>query len=402
MADKLVVLGGTGDAYLICALAQVYRDNHHREPEIVVRQRLSAVCDLFPGLVYSIDEDLVNKGERERDYQTQHQNTPFTDQPYYTHPCFVRSPTKVDALTAHPDASQADMYRMMLHLPPDAPLTLPTIPQVVPQARSIVVITESTSWPNTQPAFWAGLIRVLLGNNKWNIFINVMEHCTLTGLFEACASAEFVIGPQCGVMSILTTGRFPCRKIFCTPSVDDNFRPDFWARQTYPYGYVTKFAGEDYEVDEYKIEDGNHQELINTILYRMNTLQGQLDPNPVTSVTMPLTPGDFLDRYAVLAIKGDKQVLTDPRELLRYKEQYRLLMRRVPEAVQQHFESLLALHAETYNVLQELVPASLESDSTELAQAHSIVIRLNKRRVQIKQEIDRVCHAPYTEVKTYW
>lgn len=344
---------------------------------------------------------MVGHAENNQAFQRSYDNLLFARDVFYVHPCFERSGVRVDQFTARPDLSQAAMYRAMLRLPVDASLTLPRLPPVAPRRNSVLLIPESTSWPNTQPKFWARLAEILAKVGR-DVIVNDRAW-PLSALFRQCAAAEWVIGPQCGVMSILATGRFPCRKTFATPSMDDNAYVDQWADHTYPYAYVTKFAGEDHDVEEIKITDVNHADVIAAIA---NGVNGQRlrphDPAPVTSIWMPLTPGDFLDRLAVLTVKRSR---FDPmrraavdREYRRYVEAARRLGT-LPQAAQTAYKRLRAVHELAFTALDGLVPGALNGGAD--AEAHSAAIRFNAERVELKNEIDRAMHAPYLEVKRY-
>jgi hypothetical protein len=405
---RLVVLGGTGDAYLICALVAAFREHHHRDDvEVVLRTKLSAVGGLFPDVRCVIDDVLVTHAEENQAFQRSHDNQLLASDTFYAHPCFARSGVRVDQLTAKEHISQADMYRAMLRLPPAAPLTLPRVPRGKRVPNTVLMLTESTSWPNTQPTFWPVLADALRDSDRHVIF-NVPSW-SLAKLFETCAEAEWVIGPQCGVMSILVTGQFPCMKTLATPSTDKYVSPNenWWATRTYPYGYVTKFAGEDHAVEEFKITDDNHFDVVSAIAAGMNARRPawKHSPEPVTTISMPLTPGDFLDRLAVLAVKRARldreQRAGVEREYQRYVEARARL--RLPRVAEDAYDDLVRLHEGTFDLLEVIVPAALKANGaiSDDVRLHVKAIKLNKTRVELKRIIDQACHAPYTEVKSY-
>lgn len=398
VSKKVVVLGGTGDAYLISAL-HAAAQGVHGPIEIVTRERLACVPEMF-GIPHSVDDGLVTRAEQDFNFQRDHNNI-HSNEIFYAHPCFIRTPFRVDHLTTKPDVSQADMYKMMLLINPYAPLTLPNLPDVEQEEGRVTLIEDSTSWPNTQSSFWPHLVGALQ-DAGWQVAVND-RGWSLSELFLRCASSEWVIGPQCGVMSVLVTGEFKCRKTLATPSLDGNIRPEYLARETYPYGYVTKFSNRDYDVEEFKIENHNHDELIHSIVHGANGRRlWSHNPWPVHTIQVSLTPGDFLDRLAVLTVK--RQRLPDhlraaqEREFLRYQEQYRQGGFENTE-VQKLYHELRELHLHTYEVLDSLVPETLNGGAS---QDFVAMVRFNKDRVRLKTEIDRVCHAPYTEVKSYY
>ena len=401
-----VVLGGSGDAYLICALVPALRAHYGTEVKVVLRSRLAAVARLFPDLEYEVNEALVDNAEQDHGFQKSHPNDLFLNgSPYYAHPSFTRTPFRVDWMTTKPDASQADMYRMMLGLPPTAPLALPTLPSDRVERGTVVIIEDSTSWPNTQPTFWPKLADALKSAG-WSVAVND-KSWSLDGLLTRCAKAEWVIGPQCGVVSILVTGQFPCRKTLATPAIDGNRRPEYLAPETFPYAYVTKFANTDFDIEEFKIEDDNHASLVKSILTGSNARRLRPhDPSPVMSVMMPLAVGDFLDRLAVLLVKhknfsGPKRAAIE-RERLRYVEACRQLSL-TPE-VETLFGELIDIHERTYELHAKGVPAALGDDPLTTADTArlTLAVQYNRDRMDIRAKIDELCHSPYTDIKDYF
>lgn len=401
---QLVVLGGSGDAFLVCSLYRAFCDYHQQsDVEVVLHSRLAPVAQMFE-VPYRTDDDLVLRAQNDHQFQADYDNDRLShDRPFYAHPCFLRSRIRVDWLTTRWDASQADMYRLILGIPPSSSLLLPRVPNVQQVPNSVMLITESTSWPNTQPAFWT-LLGGALRRAGWSVVFNDLAW-SLEDLLTWCAGAEWVIGPQCGVMSILVSGRFACRKTLCTPNLDGNRRPEYLAPETYPYGYVTKFTNLDFEVEEFKVSDDDHAEVVEMVLNGVNGRRlAPHDPSPVLTVQAPLAPGDFLDRLAILEVKRQQFDRTRcagiEREYQRCLEVKRQLP--LPPQVEELYQDLVRLHDACFVTLGQLVPAVLEAGGEGDFLDHAAVIRANRRRVELKQAIDRLCHSPYTEVKDYY
>lgn len=396
---RIVVLGGSGDAYLVSALMGAFKRHHGRDAEIVLRQRIAPVADLF-GVHYVVDDALVTQAEQDHGFQATYENHFGGASPYYAHPCFIRSPVRIDKLTTKPDVSQADMYRMILCLPHDAPLDLPTPPAVAKESGTVVMLTDSTSWPNTQPEFWPMLAEALRAAG-WQVAMNDM--CwSLAELLARCTAAEWVIGPQCGVTSIMVTGQFPCRKTLATPNIDGNRRPEYLAAETFPYAYVTKFANQDHDVEEFKISDDNHAEIVDLIVNGQNARRlWPHNPAPVKSISMPLTPGDFLDRLAVLTVKRElfrpERRAAIEREYQRHAEARR--QANLGAEADGMFDALVDLHRANFKLLERMVPAALEAGMG--ADDHVAAVKSNQERARIKRAIDLACRAPYCEIKSY-
>ncbi len=408
---RLVSIGGSGDIYLVCALFDAFRRHHNRDDvTIVSKRKYAAVANLFK-VPFIGDDEMVRQAEQDGAMQRTYENQVLSNvMPFYVHPCFLRSEIRVDRLTTKPDASQADMYRMILQLPADAPLTVPDLPVVATEPNTVLMIPEAVSWPNDQPAFWdklaAGLAgagrQVLINDPKWS----------LQELFTRAMRTEWVIGPQCGVMSILVTGQFPCRKTLASAALTDaNKKLSFLSPQTFPYAYVTKFSNLDYDVEEFEITSENHGEIVDAIVNGQNALRLRpVDPRPVLTVHAPLSPGDFLDRLVVLRVKrqmfqGARRAGIE-REYRRF-EDLRKLLPYSPEIVE--LEGALAkVHILAFALLEEMVPIARRSfepladlDAGHYGN-HLQIVDLNRTRVGLKREIDRVCRGPYTEVKSYY
>lgn len=401
---KLVALYGTGDCYLLSALFRSFLDHHESRvgaAALICKPEHEAIPLMF-GIEPTLDADLVRQGESNLTLQANHDNHIGQNNVVFVHPSFVRSGVRIDHLTAHSFVSQADLYRGLLHLPMNTPLAKPDISSHIDpdfgQDR-VLLIPEARSWPNSQPGFWTLLAAMLKGAGH-EVEINQPDW-SLTRLLNEIGVSSWVIGPQCGVMSILCEAQFPCRKTFCTPSVPKPRPLGFLVDQTFPYGYVTKFAGHDWAVDEYEIGDKNHELIISHILASADVWP---HPKPVTSFSMPLTPGDFLDRLAVLMVKGanfkDARRVAVRRELERYVEVYTSQ----PKAfvrVGREFEELIAVNQNIFTHSATLVPEAIDGNISNL-QAHARIIQLNKRRVELKQQIDQAMDAAYSEVKDYY
>ena len=398
---RIVVFGGTGDVYLISALVEAFKKRHGRnDVELIIKNGHSYIAELF-GVKYVTDDALISKAETDIALQRDYDNVIAEDRLFFAHPSFLRTNMRVDHLTTRSDVSQADMYKIILRIPPDVQLALPTIPAKPQIHGKVVVISDARSWPNLQPTFWPALATAL-SYAGWNVQVN-NPRWSLRELFAHCMSAEWVIGPQCGVMSILTTGRFPCRKTFATPDIDGNAAFIF-STHTFPYGYVTKFSNEDYDVEEFKIAANTHGDLIEAIVNGSNSLRlWPHNPNPVTTVNVSLSPGDFLDRLAVLTVKRNRFPVEKRAAIERQYQRYvesRLRLKASME-IDELFDKLVNLHDEIFDLLERMVVSAIGEDSITI-EDHIQAVRSNKIRIELKQAIDAACHAPYSETKSYY
>lgn len=397
---RIVILGGTGDVYLLSALFEAFQRHHGREAELVIRSRYDCIPEMFgPAIRFVRDDALIDRAEQDVTLQRDYENDFIDGREFYAHPTFWRTHMRVDHLTTKPDVSQADMYKIILRLPPNIPLALPTVPAADMVPGRVIVIPEARSWPNLYPDFWDLLVRKL-SLAGWNAQSNAHSGWTLRDLLQNCGKAEWVIGPQCGVMSILTTGRFPCRKTFATPDVDGRW---LFSQRTFPYAYVTKFSNQDYDVEEFKITDANKYELVDVIVGGANGLRlWPHDPAPTFTFSMPVTPGELLDRFAVLTVKRTR--LSGPQRAAIERE-YQRLYEASHAVFANHeamalFAELVALHDHAFMLLEKLVPAALADALTDPAD-HVAAIKANKARIEIKRKIDAALRSPYYEVKSY-
>lgn len=388
---RLACIGGTGDVYLVCALAPEVAARSHGAPvTVAVPAKYAAIPQMFDQRFEIADEE-IRTAEGDEHLKREYDNYIAPGRTFYAHPCFTRN-QRLDELTVLPRSpSQADMYRALLGLPADAPLALPRLPVATPIRGDAILLTDAVSWPNTKPRFWHALERDMRAAG-WNVRVN-SPSWPLVELLARCAFAELVVGPQCGVMSILVAGRFLCRIVMATPAIDAG--PWFTVgkrtlHDTLPYAYVTKFDGQDYDVEEHFLTDTNHGAVIRSILAAPRAPR---DPRPVESITMPLTPGDFLDRLAVLTVKMDR--FPPERRALVEREYRRYALAAPPGFVDSvEFRRLLDVHYTAFDFLERTAP---DPDTD-----HGVAFRLNRTRTIIKNEVDVARRAPYTEVKSYY
>jgi hypothetical protein len=143
--------------------------------------------------------------------------------------------------------------------------------------------------------------------------------------------------------------------------------------------------------------------LADRVLRGRNVRRVPHDPSPVLTIWAPLAPGDFLDRFAVLTAKRARFDPTQRALIEREYRRFHVIYEQTvwPDGITALFTSLVALHLETFDAFQKTVPEAI--DGRPIGQeAHEEAIRLNRRRVELKNEVDALCHGPYTEVKSYY
>jgi hypothetical protein len=382
---KLVTLFGTGDTYLVCSLFHAF-ETKYGPATIVCKSAHEAIPKMFE-LPYELDDATVALAEANQ--------WDATDNRVYVHPSCPLNYTRPDQFFFKCGSiSQADMYRALLDLPLDTPLERPKLYKTQQIDDKVFIIHEAKSWPNTQPVFWRKLNNAL---KEAGYIVDWNTSGTLAELFWHCAKAGWVIGPQCGVMGILCHAQFPCRKSFCTPSVEQSRPVSFPVKHTFPYAYVKNFTGEDYDVDEYEVGDHNHDVLI-AKLFSPGANVSRMTA-PLSTVNTPLAPGDFLDRLAVLTVKMEKFTPEHKHSIRREHDRLWSIYKNDPFCGT-YLDALINLHRETFDVCAKHVPICMTGQEDE---AGSVVLaQFNKRRVELKQQIDRLRNSAYSEVKDYY
>lgn len=396
--QRVVVLGGLGDTYLLCTLYAGICE-HHGPTKLVIKTRYEAVAQLFPGrLDYELSDEAYAI-EADKHFQQTYFNRLGCSDNFYPHPCMAHTEVRLcEATTRAGRFSQADMFRLICRLPLDTQLWRPHV-YAVPRLGTVLLV-EAFTWPNTQPGFYLKL-KTALEENGWSVTVND-DKLPLVDLFALAATSEWVIGPQCGLMSIFIHGQWPCRKTLATPDIDGR-KLDYWSKTTFPYAYAQTFSGMDFDIEEYKITD-DHAGLIRTIMEGPNALRIRPhDTQPVLTIDFPLTPGDLLDRYAVLVVKrnrfSDERRAAVERDFQRHAEASRNLLTNTVVAAL--FSEMVQLHNETFDLLEKLVPAAIAGEALGM-QEHSAAIRANKSRVLLRQKADALLRGAYTEVKSYY
>lgn len=390
---RLVSLFGTGDTYLVCALARAFEKHHGITTKVICKSSHRYIPELFGlGSAFEVADALVADAESNSTRQRFHANEIADGSTYFVHPSFVRSNIRVDqfTFTCRP-ISQADMYKALLHLPLDTPLDRPSFKLAEqPPGKRVFLIREVRSWPNSQPVFWDKLHSTLT-EHEYKVLPNQPEW-DLKDLLSACAISDWVIGPQCGVMSILCHARFPCRKSFCTPQQV----PGIPITATMPYAGVRTFAGEDYDVDEHVVSDNNYS----AIIHRLLAGAEKRNQNPVVTVDTPLSLGDFMDRLAVLLAKYSKFDTVGRTKLQRELDRLCVIYTGIGSPLVDDLNELVGIHQRTFDAAAEYVPAAFAGRNNE--EMHRLAILLNRQRVEIRQGIDVKMGAAYTEIKDYY
>ena len=399
MTQRVVALGGLGDVYLVAALFGEYQARHPGA-RLVVKPNHLAITELFG--IDAEPSEVAFAMERDPERQRRELNDPSSPTVFWPHPCMLRTPIDLTpATTVDGRFTQARMFRLIMGLPIDVPLALPRVPAGEP-VRDSVMLVQAHTWPDTAPGFTERLADALRATGR-EVWINDGK-LPLRDLLARAARTEWVIGAQCGLMSIFVAGRWPCRKTIATPDIDNGKGGGYWAASTFPYAAVQTFSGMDFDIEELRIGD-DYEAAIGAILTGPNALRlWEHNPAPVVSIQASLSPGDFLDRYAVLLVKAENfdqnRRAAIARELQRATEIDHA--RNLSASVANLFFELIGIHAETFHLLAGLVSETVKGVSVADVCAHTAAINLNKRRFELKTRIDEALHGTGREVKSYY
>jgi hypothetical protein len=381
---------GTGDTYMTLAFAKAVERTRGQPTIVCVPPQHKAVASMFPGAS-------VFYGEPTTDHMLQ------PNELIVAHPSAVPKRVRIDHLCLLARRlTHADLWRAMLELSPDEPMPRGLVPPGTPASRTVLLLPEARSIPNSAPAFWVALADRLRAEG-WSVAENDASW-SLAELFDRCAASEWVIGPQCGVMAILCHAMFPCRKTIATPSLDGHS----YFKQTYPYMRVTTFSGEDYDdVEEVKVT-GDAARAVEEVMSGRHSQMLPVGHGQVFSIYGVMSVGDFLDRYSILELKVEN--FTPHKRALVMREY--LACRDVAETLNAKFSTLgpelwtayselVAVNRAAWNHNEASVTGMLR-DGVELSEHFALAARHNKDRVRLRNVINALCSSAHLEVKSYY
>lgn len=114
-------------------------------------------------------------------------------------------------------------------------------------------------------------------------------------------------------------------------------------------------------------------------------------------VSVELTPGDFLDRFAILMVKRTRLGTAFEDDCRRYAATAEPLL--AHPKVRALFDELVVVHVQTFDALETAVPHAFNGGMS--VDEHVSAIRLNRDRVRLKAAIDEAFDVP-GETKSYY
>jgi len=449
-----------GDTYLMCALVESFRQCHGHIADdivVVVKDSHRPIAEFFRKHISRIvtvpDAEMSRMAETLRN--THGPSTLRPDEMLFVHPQHLGD-GRLDAATQFPDYSQKNMYQHLLGIPYSAPLSTPEVAaelkakaQAFAQAhgikpgRSVLIMPDANSYPSVEDAFWHKL-STGLAEAGWSVFTNMSgsnnapRTRALDGsrgidppfeiLLPLAEQMGWVVATLTGGMNIIITAQVPCRKTVVAKGPRQGttfaFNDLIELRSAFPYAYQKTYDGEVYNIEELEVTGpDDYDACVSQILGGINNQHGAPPPAaPMVQMRAETTPGDVLDRITILQIK---QRYLDTREA-RHNVQRELLALQSEISFRGH-----ALSAELQSATQALYEANHEGwmtneiifkdfaddfgregwtlgpEASEQKRAERMIQSfrksqaLNRRRVEIKREINELLNCHVNEEKSY-
>lgn len=420
---------GLGDTYLVAALCQAFKQKYCLNGEklmLVVKEKHVDLAKMFPGIDqvgWLTDEQLRSV-------------VPLNDKPvpspgrfFYVHPSVVS--VRPDYCVAASRMSDAAMYALILGLHPETPLSLPVVPEEAKNSKfeglvtgqTAVLVTKTNSWPDIPEFFWA-MLTDALHKTGWKVVRNDPK-LPLRYAIPYLEQAGWVIGANCGFMQMVVSSRARCRKTILTqavyPDVDTSYRHPLPFSSTMEYRRFRKVDGNKYDIEEFRVDGSqNYSRVCAAISQGRNALGPAPKTEPLTVIDLETTPGDLIDRLTVLWVKRDKlphKAYLLYREIAVLEDLRERLTRKYPAVYEKEAE-LCYLNVLAWDNNEILINTYadqnyaannwyIDNDISKIDEAEDVLKafgkahRANQRRVQVKNEIDAICGAGITEVKSY-
>jgi hypothetical protein len=280
----------------------------------------------------------------------------------------------------------------------------------VVEGRTVLLVPRANSWPFPPDAFWMGLAQRLM-RAGWEILVNDDAwplRCMLP-LAELCG---WVIGANCGLIQLMVGGEIRCRKTVLTTLMRIKDQPPV---SPFPYRQMRTVLDRQYDIEEFVVgEPDSHGDLIEAMATGRNARGGPADPQPLTVVEVPTSPGSLIDRLAILHVKRAKMPETAhllAREIDELEPVCAALEKLDPRVAQIRI-GLAELNAAAWDADAVLTDAFPRDDGYGTASWHldrgapdalakaelclraiGTVHRAKLDRMRLMDEIDALCHA---------
>ncbi len=433
-AVVLVSVHGLGDTHLVAGLAHHVKAKFPDNPLVlVVKDNHRELALMFDGINQIIGlSEAYHISDRSNKF-----STPIPGTVFFTHPgdALIRG----DYCVAHQPMSDAAMYAMILGLPPTSEVALPRRNACAyndaklflgSYDKMVMLVPHANSWPNIHVDFWDELEETLQ-NAGYKVLINDEDEYPLRTVFSTLEYVGWVIGANCGFMQVATLGQFNFKKTILHralyPENPDGLKHPLPITSNAQYANVRKIDGNKYDIEEFRVDDeSTWGSLINKIIHGRNALGGPVITTPLTVVDIETSPGDVIDRLTILQIKQTRL----PEKAWMLQREISLLtdIRNRLVAKYSNTDEVETLEAKLYwlnlvawdnnqILIDEVIDGygeyewelwdGFEPVTEELAKAQKVIRAFatahwsNRKRVELKNKIDVLCHAGIREVKSY-
>jgi len=427
-------LFGIGDTCLVAGHMKVFSNTHQQPVVLAVRQGHQEVAAMFPGVSRTV---IVPEYEIAPLTNTVTVGVPQPGHLFVAHPSTV--PARLDHCVAHGRMSDAAMYALILGLPPQSRLALPAIPpdkrelaqaiasaHAIAPGRTVVLVPRANSWPPIDNHFW-DLLQARLASNGWHVWVNDPGNLPLPCALPFLEIAGWVIGANCGFMQMAVQSGIHCRKTILSRAL----YPDELHGERHPlpitrvwpdYSMFRKVDGCQYDIEEFRVDGPTSWPGAIAAVTQGRNAQGPVpDPGPLLFMDVQISPGELCDRLSIMEIKQARlpskaqYLATEVTRLTPLREH---LLRAHPEIVA-FAQELRNLNEQAWTLNEVLIgdyqrgvggPGwQVVEDSTvdglsrveRHVRAAYEAHHCNRRRVEVRNDIDAHCRAGHVEVKSY-
>jgi len=367
---ELGALFGTGDVYLTCALARAVRDTHKDNVTVIVKPGHEAIARLFPASSYRVER---HEPAGKRPAFPEHIRQPHPAQPPRL--CASLLPAK-----RHPRGLPLPLCRAFptrICSRPSCTLTwMPMWIAAMPSSASVAATSSSCRARNHGPILGRGFGMRLSSApavRSW------MIHGALRNCSHALHQRMCSFGPQCGVSMIAAHAQFGCRKIICSMDFEHAGFPGLPQKRAAPYCFSELFAGEVYDMEEILVTSETSRAANKVMLALTRPQTGK----PLNLAQIHVNVGEFIDRWIIGMMKEERTGRrTDFNRLDALVRYY------VPP--QELIDRLAAANREEWDVIERINHAFSGGTLDAIPGDHIRAVELNRVRVGIKNEINRI------------
>jgi hypothetical protein len=421
----LIAVHGVGDTYAVASLCKKFKELNCPEQNLVllVKRAHVELAAMFEGINILLPFEDCGLGHPDDRRERNADIRPEPGKPFFTHPSVAH--IRPDLCVAWGRMCDIAMYAMILGLHPDLEperprrdLRLDEEAREIAQrvgirpGRTVVMISQASSWPSPPPGFFE-LLSSKLQREGWLVIENgpwLPFRCVIP-LLEI---AGWAVGANCGIMQMIVSSQTHCRKTILTtamwPDFPDAHRHLLPIDSTLPYRSFRRIDGKKYDIEEFRIDGyDSHERLTDHIVCGRNARGTMPSPEPLNYLEVDGAPGEVLDKMTILEVKVQKlpeRAHLFYREIAYYAGICERLLQKHPE-IDQRVQRLRYLNAVAWDHneilirIQQRNGIAIEAAVRDTASAFQAANAANQERVRIKNEIDAIFNAGMREEKSY-